>query len=150
LYRCRFSQWGISKYYAIKQIGGNLNIIEECVFEGLFAGWGVAAISLFNDTGGLAPYETIIKDNWFFAGGDGKYCIEFASGSVPNQVMISGNRNVNGSSMTTKFLLSNAVTGTGHIFDNYTGGATDTGSYDRTVAQLQAQGFQLSNNHYSE
>jgi len=151
---CRFSQWGIAKAYALKTLGGAVNLIEGCIFDGLFAGYTTAAISLHNDTGGLAPYNTWLKDNIFSAIGTGKYCIEFATGSVPNGLLISGNintRNVlEGASQQAKFINSNAVTGSGHIFDNYPGFATDTGSYDRTVAQLQAQGFLLSNNHYSE
>lgn len=150
LYRCRFSQWGIAKYYAIKSIGGAVNLIDECTFDGLFTGWGVAAISLQNDVGGQAPFDTVVRNNMFFAGGDGKYCIEFATGAVPNGVMIYGNKNVNGAGMTTKFLDSNGVSGKCHIFDNWPGGATDTGSYDTAVATMQGYGYQISGNHYSE
>jgi len=154
IFQCRFSQWGIAKAYAIKAIGGAVNLIEACTFDGLFAGFTTAAISLHNDTGGLAPYDTWLKDNIFTAIGSGKYCIEFATGSVPNGVLISGNKNtrnvLEAASQQAKFLNTNAVTGSGHIFDNYPGFATDTASYDRTVAQMQTQGFLFSNNHYSE
>lgn len=154
LYHCRFSQWGIAKAYALKTIGGAVNLVEACTFDGLFAGYTTAAISMHNDTGGLAPYDTWLKDNVFTAIGNGKYCIEFAVGSVPNGVLISGNMNtrnvLEAASQQAKFLNTNAVTGSGHIFDNYPGFATDTASYDRTVAQMQTQGFLFSNNHYSE
>lgn len=150
LYQCRFSQWGIAKAYAFQQIGGNLNILEDCIFEGLFAGWATAPVSLQNDTGGFAPYETIIRRCKFFASGNGIYCIEFASGSVPNQVLIEENVNICGPSMASKFLNTNGVTGTGSIIGNYTGGATDTGSYDVAVSTLQTNGFNVANNHYEE
>jgi hypothetical protein len=47
-------------------------------------------------------------------------------------------------------LLSAASAATGLIYGNYLETATDTGSYNTTVATLQGYGLNFSGNHYSE
>jgi len=142
---CRFSHWGIAKAYAVQIKGTGDNQIQNCLFDGLWTGYTGAGIYC-EDSGALGIWNLGIQGNRFMNIGSGKYCIEVKSGSHLRQCVITDNVNI-GSAL---FFKSNANAGDGLIGGNYTGGATDTASYDRSVAQLIAQGFDVAGNHYSE
>jgi len=145
---CRFDHWGIAKAYAIQCKGGADNQIEDCEFDGLWTGYTTAAI-YFEDDGAQGCWNYGIERNRFYNIGSGKYCIEVKSGSHLRQVLIKGNNNI-GPASPAKFFNHQAQAGDGQICDNYTGNATDTGSFDETVATLQGDGYSISNNHYEE
>lgn len=145
---CRFDHWGIAKAYAILVKGGADNQIEDCEFDGLWTGYTTAAI-YFQDSGSQGCWNYGIERNRFYNIGSGKYCVEVKSGSHLRQVLIKGNHNI-GPASPAKFFNHQAQAGDGQICDNYTGNATDTGSYDEAVATLQGDGYSISNNHYEE
>jgi len=145
---CRFDHWGIAKAYAILVKGGADNQIEDCEFDGLWTGYTTAAI-YFQDSAAQGCWNYGIERNRFYNIGSGKYCIEVKSGSHLRQVLIKGNHNI-GPATPAKFFNHQAQAGDGQVCDNYTGQATDTGSYDETVATLQGDGYSMSDNHYEE
>lgn len=155
LLHCRFPHWGIAKAHAIEMIGGQLNVIEECFFDGGFVGWGQSAILLSEDTGDINPWQVHIKNCTFMAtGSQSIYCIELKAGSLPAAIRISGNvivpMKIESATLKGKFLNTNGLTGTGHIWDNWLGLATNTTAYDRSVGDLQTAGYLFSGNHYAE
>lgn len=155
LLHCRFQHWGIAKAHAIETIGGQLNLIEECFFDGGFVGWGQSAILLGHDTGAINAWQTHIKNCTFMGTGDQTiYCIELKAASLPAAIRISGNvivpMKIESATLKGKFLNTNGRTGTGHIWDNWLGLATDTVAYDISVTDLQTAGYLLSGNHYAE
>jgi len=146
---CRFSHWGIAKAYAVQVKGTGDNQIEDCMFDGLWTGYTGAAIYA-QDSGAMGVWNLGVERNRFFNIGSGKYCIEIKSSSHLRQCILKDNLNIGPVATRAKFFKSNSNSGDGLIAGNYTGLATDTGSYDRTVAQLETQGFAVSNNHYLE
>ena len=147
LSNCRFSHWGIAKAYCLLNQGGSDGLIEKCMFDG-YTGYTTAAIGL-DDSGANGVLALRIIDNEFVNIGAGKYCIQLVDSAVHFRMSrIQGNVNVG----SAKFANFNGATGDGFtiVCDNYTGAATDTGSYNTAVATLQAAGFQFSNNHYDE
>lgn len=147
--QCRFSHWGIAKAYAIKVKGTGDNAIEDCMFDGLWTGYTGAGIYC-EDSGDQGIWNLQVVRNRFYNIGSGKYCIEVKSGSHLRQCLFQDNINIGPSATRAKFFKSNSNDGDGLIAGNYTGGLTDTGSYDRTVDQLNTQGFDVADNHYSE
>ena len=145
LHQCRFSHWGIAKAYALLIKGTADNRIESCQFDGLWTGYTQAAIGL-EDSGAQGVWNLTIKDNVFLNIGAGKYCIQLAAGTNFRQGLVEKNRNI-GSAL---FFNSAGESGDAVFVENYTGGATDGGSYNDTVANLQIAGFDFAGNHYSE
>ena len=146
---CRFSHWGIAKAYAVLVKGTGDNLIETCMFDGLWTGYTGAAIYA-QDSGACGVWNLQVIGNRFYNIGSGKYCVEIKSGSHLRQCLLQDNINIGPSATRAKFFKSNSNSGDGLIAGNYTGQATDTDSYDRTVDQLNAQGFDVANNHYPE
>jgi len=145
LYQCRFVHWGIAKAYALEIKGTADNRIEACQFDGLWTGYTQAAIGL-EDSGACGVWNLTIKDNVFLNIGAGKYCIQLAAGTHFRQGLVEKNRNI-GSAL---FFNSAGEDGDAVFVENYPGGATDGGSYNDTVANLQIAGFDFAGNHYSE
>ena len=145
---CRFSHWGIAKAYCVLISGGSDGIIENCMFDGYLTGYTTAAIGL-DDSGANGVLAVRILGNEFVNIGSGKYCIQMVDSAVHFRMSrIMGNVNLG----NAKFINFNSADDDGFtlIADNYTGGATDTGSYNTAVTTLQAAGWQLANNHYDE
>jgi len=145
---CRFSHWGIAKAYALLIEAGSDGIVQGCMFDGYLTGYTTAAIGL-DDSGSNGVLAVRILDNEFINIGSGKYCIQMVDSAVHfrmSRIM----RNVNLG--TAKFINFNSADDDGWtlIADNYTGGTTDTGSYNASVDTLQSAGWQISNNHYDE
>jgi len=147
---CRFSHWGIAKAYALLVKGTGDNRVEDCMFDGLWTGYTTSAIyAQMNES--AAVWNLTLEGNRFYNIGSGKYCIQVkAVASTLRQCLIKENYNIGPVATRAKFFASGAVAGDGLIADNYTGQATDTDSYDRTVAQLETHGYAVSNNHYLE
>lgn len=145
IHQCRFAHWGIAKAYALQILGTGDNRIESCLFDGLWTGYTTAAIYL-EDSGALGVWNLQIKDNTFLNIGAGKYCIEVEAASNFRQGVVEGNRNI-GSAL---FFAANGAAGDAVFLNNYTGGATDGGSYDDTVNNLQVLGYDFAGNYYSE
>jgi len=148
LSNCRFSHWGIAKAYCLLIEAGSDGLIEDCMFDGYLTGYTTAAIGL-DDSGANGCLAVRIINNEFVNIGSGKYCIQLVDSDVHLRMSrIEGNRNLG----TAKFINFNSADDDGYtlICDNYTGGATNTGSYSTTVGALQSSGWQFANNHYDE
>lgn len=142
---CRFSHWGIAKAYAVLIKGTGDNMIRGCMFDGYLAGYTQAAIGL-QDSGDMGVWALRILENEFINIGSGKYCLQLASGCHFVRGIVKGNINVG----SAKFFNANSQNGSAVFCDNYTGGATDTDSYNDSVDNLQTAGYKFMNNHYSE
>ena len=149
LYQCRFSAWYGAIDAGIRTIGGDSNRIEECTFSGLFGGVGTAGIVMENDTGGLAPANTRVLNNFFEGLGSTKYCIKFATGAVPVGLLIAGNYSlpgfVNGSE--AKLIDNNSVVSAGHVVRNHLAAfANKAASWANTTNSV----MKWAGNYYAE
>jgi hypothetical protein len=148
LRNCRFTHWGIAKAYALLVLATGDGIVDGCMFDGYASGYTTAGIGL-DDSGDQGVLALRIVNNEFVNIGASKYCIAALDSSVHLRMsLIAHNFNVG----SAKFMNFNSMTGDGYtmIADNYTGAATDTGSYNTAVSTLQTAGFQFANNHYEE
>lgn len=153
LYRCRFSSWLTGVGYALQTIGGALNMIEECTFDGLYyekdlyGGFNLGCILCGSDVGGAAPFDLVIRKNRFInIGANTKYCITWNSGAIPQTVNIESNYNMG----PQKFFNNNGCTNySTHLIDNWVNGA-NTEVYNDTIANLILKGVEFSGNHYHE
>lgn len=123
LLNCRFSVWYGAIAAGIRTIGGTLNRIEGCTFDGLFGGFGTAAIIMENDTGGFAPAYTRVIGNYFESVGSAKHAIQFATGAVPVGLLIAENYVLPGftNGSECKLLDNNSVVSDGLVTRNHLG-----------------------------
>ena len=143
---CRFLHWGIAKAFALEIAGGGGISIVECEFDGLWTGYSTAAIHL-KTYAPEAVYNLVLSRNRFYNIGSGKYCIQLYDNEAMKQALIEENVNIG----SAKFFNANSKTGCSGMFTkNVTGGATDTASYNDTVTNLKAAGFEFAGNYYSE
>ena len=142
---CRFTHWSIAKAYGLIIRGTAENVIKGCMFDGLWTGYGEAAIGL-EDSGDQGVWNLTLEDNRFYNIGAGKYCIQLAADTHFYQGLVSGNKNI-GSAL---FFNAAGEAGTAMFYDNYTGHATNATSYSDTVGNLQILGYGFCGNHYSE
>lgn len=136
LRNCRFPKWNLDNRIGLAVEGSSDVVIDGCDFEGVGADF---------DSGiyvqGATANITIINNRFR----DCTYAILFGSfaGGGPD-AMIGHNI-----CMASK-LLSAGSAAVGIVFDNWLMTATDTGSYNDTVDNLNTLGLQFSNNHYAE
>lgn len=117
---CRFSTWYGAIDYGIRMIGGAINKIRHCSFDGLFGGFDVGAIGFDNDTGGITPAYTEVVDCRFHGVGSGKHAIVHKAGSTPLSVLYARNYLLPGFlGNQGKFLDNNNVAATGMAVDNW-------------------------------
>lgn len=147
-YYCRFPQWGTADH-AIRYIGGSVNVIDHCTFDGLFTGWGVGAIALNNDTGGITPAYIEVTANRFHATGSGSHAIVHLAGSTPLSVLYAHNYLLPGFGAAAanlgKFIDNNSVSATGMIADNWIMLDDEASAMENMVA-----GLIRVNNHYDD
>lgn len=135
---CRFPKWALDNRIGLAIEGSTDCLIEECTFEGVGADFD-SGIYVQGATQNLNVVRCIFRDCTYgivhgaFAGG-GPECI------YQSNIFEGG----------SKVLDANGNAATGLIADNWSGLATDAGSYDDTVVNLQALGLDFSGNHYSE
>lgn len=135
--RCRFPKWNVDNRIGIAIEGGTDPLVEHCLFEGV--GADLDAGVYFQG----ALQNPIFRYNYFRQCTAAFQCGAFAGGGP--HAFIHTNFVEDG-----KLLDTQGNAGTGLIADNYLETATDTSSYDRSVATLQGDGWQFSGNHYSE
>lgn len=149
LKHCRFSAWYGAIEGFIHQIGGQLNRIEGCTFDGLFGGVQTAAILLDSDTGPIDPGFTQVISNYFYGIGSSIPAVKVASSDTATGLLIAHNYLMGGFVSANQGVLIdlNSTDSWGLIADNW-------------VAPLAAQGNAILNagswtggiadNHYEE
>lgn len=139
LYQCRLPTWNYGTQFGISIEGSSDCMVEECLFEGVTTDL-VAGIYLQGAAQNIKIHRNTFADCDYalelgaFAGG-GPY-LDFAF----NTVLGADSKGVN----------TNANTAIGNIRKNDFNTATDTGTYDRTVDQLDDQGLQCIGNSYKD
>ena len=133
---CRFPKWGLDNRIGLAIEGSSDCLIENCLFEGVGADF---------DSGIYvqgATQNVNIVGNWFR---DCTYGVLFGAfaGSGPH-CFIHGNH------FEDSKCFSAASAATGILSDNWCEGATDTGSYNDTVDNLNALGLVFVDQHYAE
>lgn len=139
--RCRFPKWNLDNRIGIAVEGSSDVVIEECSFEGV----GSDFDSGIYIQGGMQNI-TIINNRFR----DCTYAIQagaFAGGGP--HAIIKGNI-CEDSKLFSAGPGAVATAGTGFLCDNWCEGATDTGSYNDSVNDLQAAGWTISGQHYAE
>lgn len=145
---CRFSCWYGAMDAGLRTIGGAVNKVIGCSFDGIFAGFGTAAIIMENDTGGFAASYTEVKNCVFQGVGSGKHAIQHATGSVPVGVFYGHNRLVGGFlGNYGKFLDNNNVASTGLIADNWLAPLANQGA---AFENMTNSSIGFADNHYEE
>lgn len=135
---CRFVNWWGAPY-GIFFWGGSYTMIENCTFEGLTAGvlfFARVTNPTFNDVVGCVFTDCT-------AG------VEIMAGSTPGNILIKSNVFIDYTD-AIDFNQAGGGAGNGLVCDNFYETATDAATYDCTVAQAQAIGWNFSGNHYSE
>ena len=133
---CRFPKWNLDNRIGIAVEGSSDILIEDCCFEGVGADF---------DSGIYvqgATQNITIRNNYFR---DCTYGIVFGAfaGGGPHCVIHSN-------FFEDSKCLSAASAATGLVADNWLEGATDTGSYNDTVNNLNTHGLVFSDQHYAE
>jgi len=138
---CRFATWNGVIDAGIRMIGGALNHIIDCEFDGLFGGFGTAAISMAGDTGGIDPFYPRIEGCRFMALGSGKAAIEHAA-DTPVEVLYKDN--ILGSAGV--FLDNSDLDSSGIACNNWLGLANQAAAFTNMTNST----MKIVNNHYSE
>lgn len=145
---CRFPCWYGAIDQGIRMIGGALNKVRYCSFDGLFVGYDIGAIKLENDVGGFAPSYLEVDHTVFQGVGSGKHAIVHAAGSVPVGVYYGHNRLLPGFlGNQGKFLDNNNVASSGMCADNWLAPLANQGAAFENMA-TSTIGF--ADNHYEE
>lgn len=137
LRRCRFPKWAVDNRIGVALEGTTDCMIEECTFEGVGTDFE-AGIYIQG-----AMQNLIMRRNYFRQCTAAVKCGAFAGGGP--HIFLHENFVEDG-----KLLDTDGNTGNGLIAGNWLETATGTASYDRAVATLQGDGWQFSDNHYSE
>jgi hypothetical protein len=144
---CRFSAWFGAIDAGVRMKGGALNHLLGCSFDGLFGGFGTAAI-IGENSGAIAPAFTRIQGCRFSGVGSGKHAVVHAAGSVPVGVnYLSNVMDAGFSGDIGKFLDNNNVASTGLIADNWLGGLANKGA---AFENLTNSDLKFADNHYEE
>lgn len=139
LYRCRFVDWW-GNAYGLWFAAGAYNTIEECSLEGFDS-----AVAFYSTASNNPAFNTIkhctFKDN--------TQGIEHVVGATPGNHLYMRNVFIDYTD-AIDFNQATGGAGNGLICDNFFETATDAATFDCTVGQAQAIGWQFSGNHYSE
>lgn len=140
---CRFPIWNGALACSVRTIGGALNHILGCVFDGVFTGWATAAIIMEGDTGGFTAFYPRVIGCRFERLGSSIPAIQFATGSAPDEVLLADN--YLGSEGV--FLDNNSEASDGIAVGNYLGvaAAANGGS---AVTNTSNMSIKFSGNHY--
>lgn len=157
IHNCRFPTWGASPDYAILLKGATNCEFEENQIDGVFEAYNVGGIG-FSDSGdGVQVNGCMFRDNVFHNIGENKYAFVHLAGRFPtnniyqSNILVGKATAIGGAPGAGKFLDNNGCTNYGSLLiDNWIALATDTGSYDDTVANLKTAGLKFAGNHYSE
>lgn len=144
---CRFMPgYGINAY-GLYTIGGSQNRLTRCRFDGLFSGWGTAAIGLDID-GSIDPAYTVIEDCEFHGTGSGIPAIKWLGANPLSQYYVR-NALLPGFTGNQGILLDgNSLAGTGIAADNMLAPLANQAAAFTNMGS--ASGFGYSDNHYEE
>lgn len=117
---CRFPTWYGAMDAGLRFVGGAVNRVIECSWDGLFGGYGTGGIILENDTGAITPAYIEVLGCRFYEMGSGIHAIVHALGSTPLGVNYSHNYLLPGfGGNQGLFLDNNSVASTGIAGGNY-------------------------------
>lgn len=133
---CRFPKWGLDNRIGVAIDGSSDCGIINCMFEGVGTSFG-SGIYVQGATQNL-----LIQGNTFRSCTYGVLFGSFAGGGP--HCLIEQNR------CEDSKLLSAASAATGLVCNNWLEGATDTGSYNDTVDNLNTLGLVFCDQHYAE
>lgn len=136
---CRFPKWGLDNRIGLAIEGSSDVLIEECIFEGVGSNFQ-AGIYIQG-----AMQNIIIRNNYFRQCTAALKAGTFTGSPDGPHLFLHGNHVEDG-----KLFDTDGNAGLGLISDNWLETATDTASYDRSVATLKGVGWNFSGNHYSE
>ncbi len=139
LKNCRFPKWGLDNRIGLAIEGSSDCLIEECTFEGVGSAFA-AGIYIQG-----AMQNLTIRNNYFRQCTAAVLCGTFTGAPDGPHMFLHGNFVEDG-----KLLDTDGNAGLGLISDNFLETATNTASYDRSVADLKTAGYNFSGNHYSE
>lgn len=141
LRNCRFACWNGAIDALVRTVGGALNHIIDCEFDGVFVGVGTAAISMEGDTGGITPFYPRVIGCRFMALGSGKAAIEHKDAAAAEVVYMD---NVLGSEGV--FLDNSDLASDGIAANNWLGLANQAAAF----TNMTNSNIKLVGNHYNE
>ncbi len=153
---CRFTNWGDGAYGIASNYNDYLKI-DHCDFDGTVNGVGGSANNVFDAGIELIQGHYVTVEENTFRGCT--YAIQHgtpnpASADHSNQNFIYKGNRVIVANGTEKFIDFNTLAtyskSYGLVADNWLGTATDTASYNDTVANAKTGKVTFSNNHYAE
>ena len=155
LVNCRFTNWGHAAY-GIESNYNDYVKIEKCDFDGTISAVGGSA-NVFDYGVALTQGHYVTVEECTFRGctyAIGHGTPNPASADHSNQNFIYKRNRVVVTGKTKKFINFNTLAtyskSYGLVADNWLGTATDTGSYNDTVANAKTGGVTFSGNHYEE
>lgn len=147
LRHCRFSAWYGAMDAFIRALGGQLNRIEGCTFDGLFGGVGDAAIVLETDNL-IDPGFYQILGNYFYEMGSGKHALKIGSGDTGVGLLVAHNYLMAGfGGNQGKFADLNSTDSYGMFADNWLAPLANQAAAFENIGSY-AGGF--ADNHYEE
>lgn len=134
---CRFPKWGLDNRIGLAIDGSSDCLVEHCSFEGGGADFD-SGIYL------QGPMQNIeIRDCRFRDCTYGILCGTFTGSPDGPHAIIKSN-------IFEDSKVFSAGDGLGALVDNWSEGATDSGSYNDSVTNLKSAGWTFSDNHYLE
>lgn len=139
LLNCRFPKWNLSNRIGVAVEGSSDCIIEGCDFEGVGSDFA-SGIYVQGATQNIS-----ILGNHFR---DCTYAILFGAFAGGGPHCLIGHNVCEDSKLLSAGVASEANPGL--VYDNWLEGATDSGSYNDTVDNLNTGGLVFSDQHYAE
>lgn len=145
LINCRFSCWYGAIATGIRMKGGQLNHIMGCTFDGLFVGFGTAAI-ITEKSGYIDPGFIRVLGNYFSGVGSGKHCIKHSDAAIG---VVYAHNYIDGGYLGNrgKFLDNNNKASEGLAADNWLGGLANQAA---AFENLTNSSLKFAGNHYEE
>jgi len=142
---CRFGVWYGAMDAGIRMKGGQYNHIIGCTFDGLFGGFGTAAI-IAQTSGNIDPGFIRLFGNQFSGVGSGKHCVKHTNKALG---VIYAHNYIDGGFLGNrgKFLDNNNTASEGLIADNWLGGLANKAA---AFENLTNADLKFADNHYEE
>lgn len=147
--RCRFPAAYGAIDHAIRILGGTLNFIVDCTFDGLFVGFDESAIVLEDDAGGITCDFVRVIGCTFSGIGSSIPAILCTSGDTPLDLLVAHNYLTPGFLGNAGILIDfNSTATTGLAADNWVAPLANQGAAFTNTGSLAQFGF--ADNHYEE
>ena len=146
LENCRFSCWYGAQEYGIYFTGGGNTRIERCTFDGLFGGFGTAAIGLDDNGTGTTPDFVRLVENYFDGLGSSIPAVKVITGATFKGLLMLRNYNNTGYGTRGVLLDNDSIVTAGLIAENYTGLANKAAAF----LNLTNSNLSFQANHYNE